>query len=90
MATSYESDQSLWGQASGSGAERTYVTKAGDTLEDVAAFFYGDPAHRQRLIDDNPELASINPGDQVAGGTRIAVTEEAERGDAVAGETTTT
>lgn len=90
MPTNYESDQTLWGQTTGSGTERTYVTKPGDTLEDVAAFFYGDATHRQRIIDDNPELADIETGAQVAGGTRIAMTEDAARGDAVStGETTT-
>jgi len=80
---SYVSDHSKWGQVEGSGLERTYVTKPGDTLDDVAAFFYGDPAHRQRLIDDNPELARWQSGDQVPGGTRIKVSEDASRGDTV-------
>jgi hypothetical protein len=80
---SYVSDKSKWGQAEGSGVERTYVTKPGDTLDDVAAFFYGDASHRQRLIDDNPELSRWQSGDQVPGGTRIKVSEDAARGDTV-------
>lgn len=77
----YVSDRNKWGQVEGSGLERTYVTKPGDTLDDVAAFFYGDAVHRQRLIDDNPELARWGPGEQVPGGTRIKVSEDAARGD---------
>ena len=80
----YESDQSLWGQTSGSGVERAYVTKPGDTLEDLAGYFYGDAAQRQRLIDDNPDLARWEAGAQVPGGTRIKVAEDASRGDTVA------
>jgi hypothetical protein len=80
----FERDQNLWGQTSGSGLERVYTTKPGDTLEDLAGYFYGDPAQRQRLIDDNPELARWESGAQVPGGTRIKVSEDASRGDTVA------
>ena len=77
----YVSDRSQWGQVSGSGLDRTYVTKPGDTPDGVAAFFYGDTAHRQRLIDENPELARLQPGDQIPGGSRIKVSEDVARGD---------
>lgn len=80
---SYERDHSRWGQAEGGGMERMYVTKPGDTLEDLAAFFYGDAAHRQRLIDDNPDLGRWEAGAQVPGGTRIRVPEDASRGDTI-------
>ena len=70
------------GSVVGSGAERVYVTKAGDTLEALAGFFYGDIAHRQRLLDDNPELAGRS-GDLPAG-TRLRVPEDPTRGDTVA------
>jgi hypothetical protein len=69
-----------YGKVEGSGTERVYITKEGDTLHDVAAFFYGDPAHKQRLVDDNPELtadAVLTPG------MRLRVGEDAERGDSV-------
>ena len=78
------SDESRFGRMSGSGMERTYVTKQGDTLEDIAAYFYGDPAQRQRLIDDNPAFASLAPGETVPAGTTLAVSEDPNRGDSVA------
>jgi hypothetical protein len=77
----YESDRNRWGRTAGSGMERVYTTKPGDTLDDVAAYFYGDAAQRQRLIDDNPDLARWGTGEQVPGGTRIKVSEDASRGD---------
>jgi len=70
------------GTVVGGGPERVYVTKAGDTLEALAGFFYGDPAHRQRLLDDNPELAQ--QGGDVPAGTRLRVPEDPTRGDTVA------
>ncbi len=76
--------ESSFGQMSGSGKDRTYTTKQGDTLEDLAAFFYGDPVHRQRLIDDNPEVAALPPGDALPAGMTLHVSEDAERGDTVA------
>jgi hypothetical protein len=79
------SDRSQWGQTSGSGMSRVCVTKPGDTLEDMAAYFYGDPVHRQRLIDDNPELGTFGAGAQIPGGSRIKVCEDASRGDAISG-----
>ncbi len=76
--------ESNFGQASGSGMDRVYTTKQGDTLEDLAAFFYGDPVHRQRLIDDNPDFASLPSGETVPAGTTLKVSEDATRGDTVA------
>ena len=31
-----------YGKVEGAGKDRVYITKEGDTLDDVAAFFYGD------------------------------------------------
>lgn len=76
------SDSGEYGQATGSGSERVYTTKDGDTLEDLAGFFYGDAAHRQRLIDDNPELAEQDG--PLPPGLRLRIPEDPERGDAVA------
>ena len=36
------------GSVSGSGRDRRYTTRDGDTLEGLAAFFYGSEAHVQR------------------------------------------
>lgn len=80
-----ETDQTKWGQVTGSGMDRIYTTKVGDTLEDVAGFFYGDPKHRQRIIDDNPEWAGWQAGEPVPGGARIKVSEDTARGDTVSG-----
>ena len=71
-----------YGQVTGSGAERVYITKEGDMLADLAGFFYGDAAHRQRLLDDNPELAQ--EGEPLPAGLRLRIPEDPERGDAVA------
>ena len=76
--------ESNFGQTSGSGMDRVYTTKQGDTLEDLAAFFYGDPVHRQRLIDDNPDFTSLQPGEAVPAGTTLRVSEDPSRGDTVA------
>jgi hypothetical protein len=70
------------GKVTGSGLERKYTTKAGDKLEDIAAYFYGDPVHKQRLIDDNPALANWE-GRELPGGLTINVSEDPNRGDAV-------
>lgn len=75
--------ESSFGQVIGSGKERVYITKPGDTLEDIAAFFYGDPVHRQRIIDDNPDFAGLSPGETVPAGTRLSVGLDPERGDTV-------
>lgn len=70
------------GKVTGAGLERTYTTKAGDKLEDIAAYFYGDPVHKQRLIDDNPALKTWD-GRELPAGLTINVSEDAGRGDAV-------
>ncbi len=70
------------GQVSGSGLERIYTTKEGDTLADLAAFFYGDAGQMQRLIDDNPALPT--DGASLPAGTPLHVPEDSSRGDAVA------
>ena len=70
------------GKVTGAGLERKYTTKAGDKLEDIAAYFYGDPVHKQRLIDDNPALKTWE-GRPLPGGLTINVSEDASRGDAI-------
>ncbi len=70
------------GQVSGSGLERIYTTKEGDTLPDLAAFFYGDSGQAQRLIDDNPALPTDR--ESLPPGTPLRVPEDLSRGDAVA------
>lgn len=69
------------GKTSGSGMGREYVTRDGDTLEAIGAYFYGDPVHAQRLIDDNPQLQGHSG--PLAAGMRLKVSEDASRGDAV-------
>ena len=69
------------GQVTGSGLERIYTTKEGDTLADLAAFFYGDPGQAQRLIDDNPDLSTES--ESLPPGTPLRVPEDPSRGDAV-------
>jgi len=59
-STTMETDTTGYGQVTGSGMGRVYTTKEGDTLEDVAAFFYGDPAQKQRLLDDNPDITDTH------------------------------
>lgn len=91
----YQSGSPLWatdtagpsasaaGSVVGSGLERVYITKEGDRLEDVAAFFYGSPEHHQRLRDDNPSVAGWSG--PLPAGTRLNVSEDTSRGDAVSG-----
>ena len=74
-------DASTYGQVTGSGTDRTYTTKEGDTLEDIAALFYGDPAQKQRLLDENPELTPDSP--VLTPGMRLRVSEDTDRGDTV-------
>lgn len=81
MSTPSEAE---FGSVSGSGLDRTYITRSGDTLEAIAGFFYGDEQHRQRLIDDNPDFASVQPGETLPAGTRLSVSEDPSRGDTVA------
>ena len=85
MTASLEMNWIMWGQTTGSGAERTYVTKPGDTLEDIATCFYGGVDHCQRLIDDHPDLGRWEAGAQVSDGTRISVSEVAAHDAAIAG-----
>ena len=67
------------GQVIGQGMSRQYVTRAGDTLEAIGAYFYGDPKHAQRLRDDNPQLATYHGA--LPGGLRLQVGEDPNRGD---------
>jgi phage tail protein X len=67
------------GQVIGSGVSRQYVTRAGDTLEGIGAYFYGDAKHAQRLRDDNPQLATYQA--PLPGGLRLRVGEDPTRGD---------
>ncbi len=85
MAETYEQDQSKWGTIEGSGLSRVYVSRPGDTLESVAAFFYGDPIHRARIVEENPDWERYQTGAAVPAGTRLKVSEDASKGDAVAG-----
>ena len=75
------------GTVSGAGLDRTYTTKAGDTLEAIAAYFYGAEVQRQRLLDDNPDLNLEQYGGSLPGGIRIRVSEDVSRGDTVGGST---
>jgi nucleoid-associated protein YgaU len=79
--TTPETDTSGYGQVTGSGMDRVYTTKEGDTLDDVAAFFYGDPAQKQRILDDNPDITDT--GESISPGTRLRVSEDESRGDTV-------
>ena len=69
-----------YGQVTGAGRERVYTTKEGDTLADIAAFFYGDSSHTARLLSDNPELNRDTL--VVPAGMRLRVSEDADQGDA--------
>jgi nucleoid-associated protein YgaU len=71
------------GKVEGAGMERTYTTKAGDRMEAIAAYFYGDPVHKQRLLDDNPALRAFD-GRDLPAGLEIKVGEDPNRGDTVA------
>lgn len=75
------------GTVVGNSLARVYITKEGDHLEELAAYFYGDPAQQQRLRDDNP--AMVNWSGPLPAGTRLAVPEDAARGDTVAGSSPT-
>ncbi len=68
------------GSVSGSGRDRRYTTRDGDTLEGLAAFFYGSEAHVQRLMEENPELEQYR-GQSLPGGMSIAVSEDPDKGD---------
>jgi hypothetical protein len=73
------------GTVSGAGLDRVYTTRAGDTLEVIAAYFYGTEIQRQRLLDDNPDLNLEQYGGSLPGGIRIRVSEDVSRGDTVGG-----
>lgn len=77
--------QSDHGTVIGSGLERVYVTREGDTLEAIGAYFYGDPVQAQRLLDDNPEMNLRQYGEKLPGGLRIKAGEDAARGDFIPG-----
>lgn len=70
-----------FGRTRGAGIGRTYTTKPGDTLEAIAAYFYGDPVRRQRIIDDNPMLAGIKPAAMIPAGWTLNVSDDPARGD---------
>lgn len=70
------------GAVTGSGLDRTYISREGDTLEAIGAYFYGDPAQKQRLIDDNPSLQAYD-GKPLPAGFEIKVSEDTSRGDTV-------
>lgn len=70
-----------YGTVIGTGMNRVYVSRPGDSMAAIAAFFYGDATHRQRLLDDNPELEKYMGA--LPGGIRIRVSEDAGRGDTV-------
>lgn len=78
-------DETSFGRTVGSGKERSYTTKPGDTLESIAAYFYGAEVQRQRIIDDNPAFAIVQPGDTLPVGTLLQVGDDPERGDTPAG-----
>ena len=70
-----------YGQVTGAGRERVYTTKEGDTLADLAAFFYGDSSHTARLLRENPELNADTT--ELQAGMRLRISDDADRGDAV-------
>lgn len=47
--STYEQDQSRWGTATCSGADRRSVSPPGDTLEALAEFFSGQYSHSASL-----------------------------------------
>ena len=75
--------ESDFGTVQGAGAERTYMTRPGDTLEAIAAYFYGSEEHRSRLVEENPDFASTAPGDTLPAGTTLRVSFDPDRGDTV-------
>lgn len=66
-------DTSSHGTVVGSGAERTYIAREGQTVEEIAAYFYGDAAHTQSLFDQNPYLEQR--GSALPGGLPIRIHE---------------
>jgi hypothetical protein len=86
-APSADEAASAYGTVVGSGLSRAYITKEGDRLEDLAAYFYGSPEQQQRIRDDNPDIANVSG--PLSAGVRLAVSEDPNRGDAVAGASST-
>ena len=78
MTSASESD---FGTMQGSGLDRTYITRQGDTLDAIAAFFYGDGAHVARVQEENPDFASMGPGETLPAGTPLRVSFNPEKGD---------
>ena len=71
-----------YGSVIGSGRDRVYVTKEGDTLEALAGFFYGDPVHKARILEENPEL--MLESEPLPAGKQVRISEDSEKGDSVA------
>ena len=72
----YEQNQELWGQAQGSGSDRVYVSRVGDSLQSVAAFFYGDPVHAARITQENPAWAAYKTDANLPGGSILRMPED--------------
>lgn len=75
--------ESTYGTVQGSGLSRVYITRAGDTLESIAAYFYGSADAAQRIRDENPTLTTSDG--TLTPGIHLSVSEDAARGDTVAG-----
>ena len=82
VETSAPAAASNEGVTSGSGADRTYTSRAGDTLEAIAAYFYGDPVHSRRLLEENPSLAQHSGS--LPGGVQMRVPADAAPAEAAA------
>lgn len=67
-------DTSSHGTVIGSGAERVYITKDGQSVDELAAYFYGDAAHAVRIRDENPVLAGFSGA--LPGGLRLVISED--------------
>ena len=65
------------GEARGDGLNRSYMTKAGDTLEAIAAFFYGSEERRDALIERNYGLDQYGPNATLPSGFVLRVPDEA-------------
>lgn len=70
-----ERDSSNFGTVTGSGADRVYVTKDGDTFEAIATYFYGAEVHKQRILDENPGAMVYN-NLRIPGGVSLRVSED--------------
>lgn len=49
------------GVTEGEGADRTYITKGTDTLEEIATYFYGAATHRTAIEEANAQIAGLDP-----------------------------